>query len=258
MARAAVYWTYESLALGFNGHFRLMRPIESAARRNLHRTVTDPELRRKLTPSYLIGCKRILGSNVYYPALISPKSVVITEGVAEVRPHGIVAGDGTVRDVDAIIYATGFHVTDGFDRADLTGVDGRRLADEWEKHGIRTHLGITVAGYPNAFFLFGPNTGLGHNSVVFMIESQIRYVLQLMDLVDRRGAEAAVVRPTVQSNFNADIQRKLSKGVWSRGGCVSWYLDSHGVNRAIWPGSTVRYWQQTRSVDPADFEFTPG
>ncbi|TQC48475.1 NAD(P)/FAD-dependent oxidoreductase [Rhodococcus sp. WS4] len=258
MVRAAVYWAYESLAPGFNGHSRLMRPLESAARRNLNKTVTDPELRRKLTPSYRIGCKRILGSGDYYPALVSPKSEVITEGIAEVRPHSIVAGDGTEREVDAIIYATGFHVTDGFDRVALTGVDGRRLADEWEEYGIRTNLGITVAGYPNVFFLFGPNTGLGHNSVVFMIEAQIRYVLRLMDLVDRRGADSAVVRQAVQTGFNTDIQRKLAKGVWSSGGCVSWYLDSHGVNRTIWPGSTVRYWRRTRSVDPADFEFTSG
>ncbi|MBC2639509.1 MULTISPECIES: NAD(P)/FAD-dependent oxidoreductase [unclassified Rhodococcus (in: high G+C Gram-positive bacteria)] len=257
MVRAAVYWLQESLALGFNGHRRLMRPIENLARRNLNKTVTDPVLRRKLTPSYDIGCKRILGSGDYYPALVSPKSEVITEGIAEIRPGSIVAGDGRERAVDAIIYATGFHVTDGFDSVALTGVDGRSLADEWAEHGIRTHLGITVAGYPNAFFLLGPNTGLGHNSVVFMIESQIRYVLQLMDLVDRRGADSAVVRQAVQSGFNTDIQRKLAKGVWSSGGCVSWYLDSHGVNRTIWPGSTVRYWRRTRSIDPADFEFTP-
>jgi cation diffusion facilitator CzcD-associated flavoprotein CzcO len=258
MLRAVVYWLHESLALGFNGHPRLMRPIEKLARKNLNKTVTDPVLRRKLTPSYSIGCKRILGSGDYYPALISRKSEVITEGIAEVRPHSIVAGDGTEREVDAIIYGTGFHVTDGFESVDLTGVDGRHLAEEWKEHGIRTHLGITVAGYPNVFFLLGPNTGLGHNSVVFMIESQIRYVLRLMDLVDRRGADSAVVRSAVQSSFNTDIQQKLAKGVWSSGGCVSWYLDSHGVNRTIWPGSTVRYWRETRSVDPADFEFTPG
>lgn len=159
MVRAAVYWLQESLALGFNGHRRLMRPIENLARRNLNKTVTDPVLRRKLTPSYDIGCKRILGSGDYYPALVSPKSEVITEGIAEIRPGSIVAGDGRERAVDAIIYATGFHVTDGFDSVALTGVDGRSLADEWAEHGIRTHLGITVAGYPNAFFLLGPNTG---------------------------------------------------------------------------------------------------
>lgn len=257
MFRAVVYWLQESLVLGFNGHPRLMRPIERLAKWNLEKAITDPDLRRELTPEYSIGCKRILGSNDYYPALNSKKVQVITDGIAEILPHGIVAGDGIEREVDAIIYATGFHVTDGFESVDFAGVNGQYLAGEWKKYGIRTYLGITVAGYPNAFFLLGPNTGLGHNSVVFMIESQIHYVLELMDEIDRRGAVSAVVRPSVQREFNTEIQRRLERGVWSRGGCVSWYLDSSGVNRTIWPGSTVRYWRATRAVDPKDFEFGP-
>ncbi len=212
MVRAAVYWTYESLALGFNGHSRLMRPIESAARKNLNRTVTDPELRRKLTPvlSHRLqadpGVGRVLSG------------ADLTEDGRARRGHrggapaqhrrGRRGGAGGGR--DHLRHRIPCHRRLRQCRAHR--VEGRRLADEWEEHGIRTYLGITVAGYPNAFFLFGPNTGLGHNSVVFMIESQIRYALELMDLVDRRGADSAAVRPAVQSRFNTDIQRKLAKG----------------------------------------------
>jgi cation diffusion facilitator CzcD-associated flavoprotein CzcO len=183
---------------------------------------------------------------------------VVTEGVTEVREHSVVAADGTEREVDVIIFGTGFHVTDAFDNLDVIGRNDRNLGKEWSVDGMRTHLGITVSGYPNLFFLLGPNTGLGHNSVVFMIESQIRYVLDAIRLVDGNRAGAIEVRPTVQDDFNADIQRKLVKGVWTQGGCTSWYLDAKGVNRTIWPGFTWRYWMDTRKVRPADFELLAG
>jgi cation diffusion facilitator CzcD-associated flavoprotein CzcO len=171
-----------------------------------------------------------------------------------VTEHGVVAADGVEHEVDAIIYGTGFHVTDAYDYLDLIGVDGRDLAKEWRDSGIQTHLGITVAGYPNLFFLLGPNTGLGHNSVVFMIESQIRYVSQAMALADREGAAALDTRESAQAEFQSDIQRKLLGGVWTQGGCKSWYLDSRGVNRTIWPGFTWRYWLRTRKLDPESFD----
>jgi cation diffusion facilitator CzcD-associated flavoprotein CzcO len=153
-----------------------------------------------------------------------------------------------------IIYGTGFHVTDAFDYLDITGVNGRDLAKEWRTEGIQTHLGITVAGYPNLFFLLGPNTGLGHNSVVFMIESQIRYVSQLMALADESGAAALDTKESAQAEFQSDLQRRLAGGVWTQGGCTSWYLDARGVNRTIWPGFTWRYWLRTRKLDPAAFD----
>ncbi|WP_051637339.1 flavin-containing monooxygenase [Rhodococcus sp. UNC363MFTsu5.1] len=252
--RDGIYWVSEALAIGLNGHSNLMRPLERIAKKNIARSIADPALQRKLTPDYRIGCKRILGSSDYYPALAKPNVEIITEGIERVTGSGIVARDGRVREADAIIFATGFHVTDGFDSVNLAGVGGRELVPYWNEHGIQTHLGITVAGYPNAFFLLGPNTALGHNSVVFMIEQQIRYVLAAMALVDRSGAEAIAVRPEVQDRFNVDIQAKLSKGVWTNGGCVSWYLDAKGVNRTIWPGFTWQYWLRTRRLDPSDFE----
>jgi len=252
--RAAVYWINESLALGFNGHPALLRAVERVGRRHLARQVSDPVLRRKLMPRYTLGCKRVLMSNTYYPALAGPNAEVVTAGLTEVREHSVVDSDGVEHQVDAIIYGTGFHVTDSFDYLDIKGRDGRDLAAEWRDHGIQTHLGITVSGFPNLFFLLGPNTGLGHNSVVFMIEAQVRYALAAMKLARRHRAEAIEVRESAQARFNDEIQRRLAKGVWSTGGCTNWYLDAKGVNRTIWPGQTWRYWLATRTVEPSDFE----
>jgi cation diffusion facilitator CzcD-associated flavoprotein CzcO len=254
--RDALYWLLEARALGFNGHPRLLRAAEGIAKRHLAKHVADPALRAKITPDYRMGCKRVLVSNDYYPALNRDNVEVVTEGVTEVREHSVVAADGTEREVDVIIFGTGFHVTDAFDNLDIIGRDDRNLGKEWATEGMRTHLGITVSGFPNLFFLLGPNTGLGHNSVVFMIESQIRYVMDAIRLADGNRAGAIEVRSSVQDQFNVDIQRKLVRGVWTQGGCTSWYLDSKGVNRTIWPGFTWRYWLDTRTIEPADFELS--
>ncbi|OZD72526.1 4-hydroxyacetophenone monooxygenase [Rhodococcus sp. 05-340-1] len=253
--RNSIYWSAESLAIGLNGHSNLLRPVEAAARRFIEKEVSDPELRKKLTPSYRIGCKRLLGSNTYYRALTRPNADVITDPIAEVRERSIVTADGTEREVDVIIYATGFHVTDGFDGLNVAGIGGRKLVQHWQQHGIETHLGIVAAGYPNAFFLLGPNTGLGHNSVVFMIEQQIGYALRAIEFVESGAADGLTVRRQTQDRFTAEIQAKLNKGVWSTGGCTSWYLDSHGANRTVWPGFTWQYWLRTRKFDPAQYEF---
>jgi len=252
--RNLLYWTLEARAIGFNGHQGLMKVAQKLAKANIDRAISDPGLRAKLTPDYTMGCKRVLISNDYYPALAKDNVEVNTSGVREVREHSVVDNEGVEHEVDAIIFGTGFHVTDAFDNIDIIGEGGRNLSKEWATEGMRTHLGITVSGFPNLFFLLGPNTGLGHNSVVFMIESQIRYIAEAMDIVDRNGAKALEPRPEVQERFNAEIQQKLNKGVWTQGGCKSWYLDAKGVNRTIWPGFTWRYWLSTRKVRPADYE----
>jgi len=252
--RDAIYWLLEARAVGFNGKPGLMKLASRIAKAHMHKAVKDPELRRKLTPDYVMGCKRVLIANDYYPALTQDNVEVDTDGVREVTEHGIVDENGVEHEVDAIIYGTGFHVTDAFDYLDITGVGGRDLSKDWRDNGIQTHLGITVAGYPNLFFLLGPNTALGHNSVVFMIESQIRYVSQAMALVEQSGARALDTRESAQAQFQSDMQRKLVNGVWTQGGCKSWYLDSRGVNRTIWPGFTWKYWLRTRKLEPRDFD----
>ncbi|TCP46795.1 cation diffusion facilitator CzcD-associated flavoprotein CzcO [Tamaricihabitans halophyticus] len=252
--RNLLYWFLESRAIGFNGHPKLQKLGEQVAKRHLAKQVPDRAMRRALTPDYTMGCKRVLISNDFYPALNRDNVELVTTGIREVRPNGVVSADGTEREVDAIILGTGFHVTDAFDYLDITGLDGRKLTKQWQQEGMQTHLGINVAGFPNLFFLLGPNTGLGHNSVVFMIEAQIRYVAQALRLVERHRAQALDVRERVQAGFNEEIQHKLIKGVWSQGGCTSWYLDAMGVNRTVWPGFTWRYWQRTRRINAADFE----
>ncbi|WP_409493352.1 flavin-containing monooxygenase [Amycolatopsis sp. cmx-11-12] len=254
--RNALYWFLEARAIGFNGHPAMMKAGEVIAKRHIGKGVKDPALRKKVTPDYTMGCKRVLISNDYYPAINRSNVDVNTDGVREVKAHSVVDGNGVEHEVDAIIYGTGFKVTDALEYLDITGIDGRDLAKEWATEGMRTHKGINVAGFPNLFFLLGPNTALGHNSVVFMIESQSRYVVDAIKLADSRGAAALDVRPGVQEKFQREIQEKLVKGVWTQGGCKSWYLDAKGVNRTIWPGFTWRYWLQTRKVDATDYELS--
>ncbi|MBK1785909.1 flavin-containing monooxygenase [Prauserella cavernicola] len=254
--RNLLYWMLEVRAVGFNGNPRIMKLAQRLAKHNIDKHVDDPALRAKLTPDYVMGCKRVLISNDYYPALARDNVDVVTDGVAEVRPHSVVDAAGVEHEADVLIYGTGFHVTDAFDDLGIIGVGGRNLGKLWATEGMQTHKGITVAGFPNLFFLLGPNTGLGHNSVVFMIEQQIRYISEAIRFAESRGAEAIEVRADAQAQFNRDVQRKLENGIWTRGGCTSWYLDAQGVNRTIWPGFTWKYWLETRKLRPSDFELS--
>jgi cation diffusion facilitator CzcD-associated flavoprotein CzcO len=255
--RNAIYWLLESRALGFTVHPRLMWLAQLTARKHLEKQVADPELRARLTPSYTMGCKRVLISNDYYPTLARANVHLVTEAVTEITENGVLDAAGTAHEVDAIVYGTGFHVTDGYDHLDIVGRDGRNLVRQWHTEGMETYLGIAVSGFPNLFFLLGPNTALGHNSVVFMIESQIHYIGQCLRSMAEHGADAMDVRPRAQRTFYRHLQRRLTQGVWTQGGCDSWYLDAHGANRTIWPGFTWRYWQRTRKVRLADFELFP-
>ncbi|TJZ79760.1 NAD(P)/FAD-dependent oxidoreductase [Rhodococcus oryzae] len=254
LVRSLTYWNAELLAVGLNRRPALTRPMEWRAKRHLRRQVPDPALRAKLTPDYRIGCKRILRSDNYLPALTRPGTELIVDPIAEITPAGIVTEDGTKRAADVIVYATGFRVAGSLARLPLVGRDGVSLQELWQRDGIRAHLGISVSGLPNAFFLTGPNTGLGHNSVVFMIEAQVSYALRAMNLVDREGANALDVRPEVQAAFHDDLHVRLADGVWSTGGCRSWYVDARGVNHSIWPGFSWQYWLRTRRVDRGGHE----
>src|SRR5919198_6506847 len=252
LMRAGIYWARESFVLGFR-HPRVMRFGQRLALRHLERQVPDPELRRKLTPTYRMGCKRVLISNDYLPALTKENVEVVTDAIAEVRPRSIVTADGSERAVDTIIFGTGFHVTDMPAAERIRGRDGQTLAEHWDG-SPQAHLGAMVAGYPNLFFLVGPNTGLGHNSIVFMIESQCNYVLSALRLMDERGAAELDVRPEAQAAYNARLQEQMSGTVWTSGGCASWYLDAHGRNTTLWPTFTWPFRERTRRLDPAQYE----
>jgi cation diffusion facilitator CzcD-associated flavoprotein CzcO len=250
--RDAIYWLLELRAGGFAVHPRLMAPIQAMAQRHIAAQISDPGLRAKVTPDYRIGCKRILLSSAYYPALTRPNVELVTSPVGAVTPRGLVCADGTGYDVDAIVYGTGFKTVDAIAGLNVAGRDGVKLADVW-RGGAQAYHGITVAGFPNFFLLLGPNTALGHNSVVFMIEAQVQHVLSCLRMLAGRKAGTIEVKAAALRRFNTGLHRRLGRAVWNEGGCTSWYLDAGGVNRALWPGFSFEYWARTRRARPADY-----
>jgi cation diffusion facilitator CzcD-associated flavoprotein CzcO len=250
--RTLLYWMLEIRAFGFTVRPELLRSREALALRHLERQVPEPELRRALTPDYRMGCKRILLSDDYYPALRRPNVSVVTSPIAEVREDAVVTADGVAHAADVLIFATGFKATEGFGPVRVFGRGGIELSDAW-RDGMAAYLGTSVAGFPNFFTLIGPNTGLGHNSMVVMMEAQFRYVLSALRLMRRRGVRALDVRRTVQDSFNQSLQARLKKTVWASG-CHSWYLDAHGKNTTLWPGFTFAYRFLTRRLDPTRYE----
>jgi cation diffusion facilitator CzcD-associated flavoprotein CzcO len=253
--RAGTYWALDARAFALAKHPWLLKFAEQSYKLNMRRYVRDPKLRKKLTPTYRAGCKRILVSDNFYQAVADPRTDVITDGIARVTRDGIVTVDGTERPVDAIVCATGFHVTDWYTYIELKGAGGEDIGDRWTREGVMAHRGITVADVPNLFLLLGPNTGLGHNSVVFMIESQIGYVANAIGAADRLDAQALAPTRDAQDRFNDELQHDLATTVWNTGGCQSWYMDEHGVNRSLWSGFASEYWLATRKFKTSEYKF---
>jgi cation diffusion facilitator CzcD-associated flavoprotein CzcO len=249
--RAGIYWARELFVLLFR-HERVSRLLERLPLKHLHEQIKDPELRGKLKPDYRMGCKRILPTDEWYPALAQPNVEVVTGGVTEIKPRSVVAADGSEHEVETIIFGTGFYVTDVPIADRITGRDGRTLAEVWEG-SMEAYKGTTVAGYPNLFFLVGPNTGLGHTSIVFMIESQIAYVLDALRTMRRRGARTVEVREEAQRAYNAELDRMTEGTVWVTGGCTSYYIDRNGHNSALWPTFTWPFRRQLREFDAAAY-----
>ena len=250
--RDGLYWYLEARGAGFAVHPRLLAPLQRLAKRQIERQIDDPVLRAKVTPDYMVGCKRLLLSSNYYPALARPNVDVVTDHIAEITETGVVCADGSAYDVDVIIYGTGFRTVEVIEEMNLSGREGVKLQDVW-RGGVEAHHGITVAGFPNFFILLGPNTAVGHNSVVFMIESQVQHVMSCLRLLAKEKAETIEVRAPALRRFNDGIQRRLRRRVWSTGGCNSYYLDDKGVNRALWPGFSFEYWARTRRARRADY-----
>ncbi|QBD76406.1 NAD(P)/FAD-dependent oxidoreductase [Ktedonosporobacter rubrisoli] len=254
--RTRIYWRNELTALGLVYRQEILEKAMRFARLYLEAQVADPELRAKLTPHYTIGCKRILLSDDFYPAVSQTNVDVITESISEVRAHSILTADGSEHEIDTLICATGFQVADTRLPYCIYGCDGRTLAQHWQM-GRSAYLGTTVAEFPNLFLLIGPNTGLGHNSMVFMIESQITYILHCLHLMEQRHLQAVELRPTIQETFNTALQQRMRGTVWMSG-CSSWYLDSgSGRNSTLWPGFTFEFWLKTRRFDPQHYILQP-
>jgi cation diffusion facilitator CzcD-associated flavoprotein CzcO len=252
--RVGLFWLYEVRVWGFLGNVMALRKRgQKMALDHLAAQVPDSALRARLTPGYELGCKRVLISNDFYPAIQRPNVEFITEGIREIREHSIVTQDGTERPVDVLIYATGFRATEPLHDTRVAGRNGLEIHDAW-KERISAYLGVTVSGFPNFFILLGPNTGLGHNSVVLMSEAQIGYVMKSLRLMRKRGAKVMEVKPETQQRFVEELRSRLAGTVWQAGGCRSWYQDAQsGENPVIWPGSVVSYLRRTRAVAEADY-----
>ena len=251
LARLGIYLGREATVVGFVKRPAILKAAQRVALHHLGRAVKDPELRAKLTPRYVMGCKRVLLSNDYYPALAQPNAEVVAAGLAAVEGNTLIGSDGTRHEVDAIVFATGFHTVDMPMARQVWGVGGRSLAEVWGGD-MRALRGTTVAGFPNLCFVIGPNTGLGHNSMVHIIESQLSYIVDFVQSVGRPGA-ALEADQRAQDAWCQEVERRMGPTVWNTGGCKSWYLNEAGRNPTLWPASTVRFRRLTRRVDAREY-----
>jgi cyclohexanone monooxygenase len=251
--RLGLYLQYESRALAFVHFPALARRVEALALAHLRRQIPgDPALRDRLRPDYRLGCKRVLLSNAYYPALARPNVELVTAGIREVRAASIVDQDGREREVDTIVFGTGFSIASAFSAIAIHGRGGARLGGEGSEIPP-AYKGASMHGFPNLFMITGPNTGLGHNSMIYMIESGVAYALDAIRRLRSGGWHSVEVRAEAQRDYNGWLARRLAGTVWATG-CRSWYLDSRGRNGVLWPGFSFSYRWITRHFDAERYE----
>lgn len=259
LKRTLLYWRLEMTVSGFLGGKFASKLATSLANGFRKKSIKDPALLKATTPNYQLGCKRVLVSSDYYPALQEPHVDLIQASAKTVEAKSITDSEGKAYEVDCIVMATGFTASEIYLDMKVYGLKGQELLASWEKEGPEAYYGLSVSGYPNLFFLLGPNTGLGHNSVVHMIESQINYVMDYLEVLKEKERAYLDITSTAQSTYNEDIQEKLKETVWQSGGCMSWYQTSTGKNTTLWPDSTIRYRKDTQKVhlDAYDWENAP-
>jgi cation diffusion facilitator CzcD-associated flavoprotein CzcO/acetyl esterase/lipase len=251
LARFTQWLTFEIFISAFNQIRGMGRLGVRMFEHNLDDQISDPELKRALTPEDVLGCKRVLISPDYYSTLERPNVELVTNGVRELTKSGVVADDGTERPADVIVLSTGFESTRFLSPMEIRGRDGRDLNEAWQD-GANAYLGMAVAGFPNLFVMYGPNTNLGSGSIIFQLESQMAYIADAVERLRRSGGLLSV-RSEVQQAFDSEMQTRLSTSVWQTG-CNNWYVDEHGRNTNNWPGFTLEYRRRTRRLDPADYE----
>ncbi len=256
LLRGVIFAITESVGIAITRYPRLLKIGEAWSRRHMRKAIRDPQLRETLTPSYRLGCKRILPSNDYYPALARENVTVQSAGIDRIDGATVIAGDGSKHEVDVLVCGTGFRIEEVFAHLDIRGRDGLTLTEAWAG-GIEAHRGSTIAGFPNLALLSGPNTGTGSTSQVYMIEAQIHHVLEILRTLAERGA--ATIEPTsaAQADYNAWVQQRMRRTVWLTGGCNSWYLDEEGVNRTLYPGPSSEFWRSLRKVSVDEYVLEP-
>lgn len=253
--RSMIYWKNESRALAFTRFGFLLNAFKWQAKRLARKKIADPVKREKIIPDYPVGCKRLLISNDWYDAINRDNLDLVTDNIDHIEENAIVTKGGTRHEVDAIIYGTGFKATDFLAPMKVTGLDGLDLNEAW-KDGAEAYKGMSVSGFPNLFILYGPNTNLGHSSIVFMLESQIRYVTQCVKMLMDPGLHYMDVKAGSQSDYTARIQDRIKDSVWESG-CTSWYKTASGKNTNNWPGFTFSYRLITGKLDLQDYELQP-
>ena len=259
--RAGIYAAREAMLLGFTRARVIMKVGQKVAQRHLESQVSDPVKRAKLLPHFTLGCKRVLLSNDYYPALDQPNADIVTDNIVAVLPTAIVTEDAggarTEHPTDTIIFGTGFRVTSPPVAERILGRDGVRLSELWGSSGMAAHRGLAIAGFPNLFLLVGPNTGLGHTSIVLMVEAQVGYLIDALAQFDARDLGAMEPTPAAQDRWNEAIQRQLQDTVWNTGGCSSWYLDARGRNTTLWPTHTFTFSRAMAACDLTEYDTAP-
>ncbi|WP_288109169.1 NAD(P)/FAD-dependent oxidoreductase [Limnobacter sp.] len=256
LARSAIYWGLESRVIAFKySDFALKQIAQREALHHIKKQIKDPELRRKVTPDFTIGCKRIILSNTLYPAYCRDNVTLHdkADGIAEINERGIVTQSGEQIDLDCIVYSTGYDATDGVISYPVIGRDNTRLSDVWSEYP-RAYLGTTVPGFPNLFIVTGPNTGIGHTSAIFVIEAQMHYIMQALDRVQKGNAAAIEVKPEAEEKYTQFIHTEMDKTVWKTGGCTSWYKSKSGHVVAMFPGFSYTYLQMAKKFKQRDHE----
>ncbi|NKX89981.1 flavin-containing monooxygenase [Nocardia coubleae] len=256
LVRAMIYLLREIFVVFQAKYPRAAVLLELVGRVKMFLEIRDPQVRRKVLPAHRLGCKRMLVSNRFYPALDRDNVDLVTDSIAEVRANSIVTEDGTEREVDAIVLCTGFQVSDSPTYNLYVGRDGRTLSEIGEAEGYRNYKGTTVANFPNLFFMLGANSGLNYTSLIYIMESQFRYLISALETMEQRGLRTVEVRKDAEEEYNRGIQRKMAKTVWATGGCRSWFLDSTGNNAVLWPDFSFRYRRQMRAFDLEAYQTT--
>ena len=253
LVRAWGYWRRELMVLGFVKDPKRMTSAETMSRDHLHSQIKDDELRKKFTPDYRLGCKRVLISNDFYRTFNRDNVHLVTEHIDGIETKGVRTSDGELHELDVLITATGFYVTDNPMATKVHGAHGESLAKAFHG-GLANYKGTTFPDFPNFFMLGGPNTALGHSSIIFMIESQLNYVTEAIDVALKDGT---LIEPKahVAANWTRTLQSKLPGTVWGTG-CSSWYLNAEGQNTVIWPDFTFKFRSATRHFDPRDHQIS--